>query len=249
MKARGWIAALAMSAIALGTSTPPISAQSAPDEAALEKAIHNYILKNPKVIKEALEKAELQEQIDQTKRVLKENSTELYRAGSLTIGAENAKVSIVEFFDYNCPFCRKVHPKLKEFLAKHPDTQIVLKDIATFGKNSEETAKLVIASKAQGKARELHEALMSMKGVANEASTLELAKKLGLDVERLKKDAAATAASKQVTDARQLADTLGVGGTPLFLIGHNGIPGAPDDLIAQIEKFVGEVRASGCDVC
>jgi predicted DsbA family dithiol-disulfide isomerase len=90
---------------------------------------------------------------------------------------------------------------------------------------------------------------MTHKGKAGEATGIELARKLGLDIERLKKDAASPEIAKQLDETRYIAQTLGVNATPLFIIGHNGIPGAPENLMTEIEKYVGEIRDNGCEVC
>lgn len=224
-------------------------AEQAPSPSALDAAIHDYILAHPEVIREALAKAEHAEQMERVKQVLRDEKRAIYSGGSPSIGPADAKISIVEFMDYNCPYCRKTHALLQSFLAKHPDTRLIVKDIATFGKDSEAVGRIVLAAARQGKFVEMHEALLARKGTNTEAAALEVAGKLGLDLARLKADAASKEVDHTLMGARDLANVLNVGGTPLFLIGHNGIPGAPDDLATQLEKFVGEVRASGCDVC
>lgn len=216
---------------------------------ALERAIRDFITKYPQVIREALEKAELDEQLANTKQVLKSQRDKIYGAGSPVLGKPDAKITIVEFYDYNCPYCRTVHGKLKDILKRHPDTRIVLKDIATFGADSEAVGRIVLAAGRQGKLPDLHEALMAFKGKATEATAIDFARRLDLDIDKLKKDAALPEIAKQMKDAQALANELGVNGTPLFLIGHNGIPGAPDDLTEQIEKFLADIRENGCEVC
>jgi protein-disulfide isomerase len=238
---------LAFTAVAATAADPTLGAGVSGGD--LDRAIHDFIMKNPKVLREALEKAERQEQIDQSKRALKAQRARLYDAGSPVLGSKQAKVSIVEFYDYNCPYCRMVHSQLKAFLAKQPDTRIVLKDIATFGEDSEAVAKIVLAAARQSKALELHDALMERQGKATEAAAIDLARKFGMDIDRLRRDAESAEIAKQLDQTRHLADTLGVNGTPLFIIGHTGIAGAPDNLMAQIEKLVGEVRRDGCEVC
>lgn len=246
---RRLLAGALMSAAAASIPPSVASADSGSSASELEKAIHDYIMKNPKVIREALQKAEREEQLEQNKYVLKSYSEKLYQGGSPILGTADAKITIVEFYDYNCPYCRKVHADLMAFIAKHPDTRIVNKDIASFGKDSEAVARLALAAARQGKFAEMHGALMTSKGKANEATGIELARKLGLDIDRLKADAASPATAKQIDDTRALANALGVAGTPLFIIGHNGIPGAPDNLMSEIEKFAAEVRSNGCEVC
>lgn len=241
-------ALLLAAALLLGESGATLG-QVPPDKAALDAAIRDYILSHPEVIRESLAKAEQAEQVEHTKKVLRSERKAIYDSGSPTIGPADAKVSIVEFMDYNCPYCRKIHPLLLAYLKQHPDTRIIVKDIATFGKDSVGVAHVVLAAAKQGKFLELHEKLMSHKGTATEAVALEIAGKLGLDVGKLKADAASKEIGYQLMQTQDLANTLNVGGTPLFLIGHNGIPGAPEDLAEQLAKYADEVRRSGCDVC
>lgn len=224
--------------------------QDRPDaEDWVNTAIRDFIMRNPKIIRESLANGEIAEQAERTKVILREQRDAIYRSGSPTLGAVAAKISIVEFFNYNCPYCRKTHPLLMQFLEANPDVQIVLKDIGSQGKATEGISKLAIAARNQGKFAPFHEALMRRQGLITEAVAIEIARKLGLDLDRLKKDAAAPETLREVENITDLAARLSVEGTPLFIIGHNGIAGAPDDWLAQLEKFVGAVRKSGCDVC
>lgn len=225
-------------------------AEPAPtDRAGLDAHIRDYILNNPQVLREALLKLELEEEVARTKRILTEHKQALYEAGSPEIGPADAKVTIVEFFDYNCPYCRATYPEVKAYLMANPDTKVVLKDIASLGKESEAVARVVIAARKQGKVAELHDALMTRKGQVTEAVALDAAAKLGLDIERIKKDARTSETGDELTRAQDLATSLNVAATPLYIIGHNGIAGAPDDLSAQIAKHADEIRKSGCEVC
>jgi len=232
------------------TRAQDIPADALPkDRSALDAYIREFILKNPQVVRDALVKLDREEQVAQTKKVLSGYKDDLYRAGSPEIGNPSAKVKIVEFFDYNCPYCRASYPKLKAFLAANPDTALVVKDVASLGADSEAVARIALAANLQGKFAVLNDALMALKGKTTEARALETAAKLGLDVARLKKDAQSASVSELLARTRQLADRLTVNTTPLFIIGHNGISGAPDDLDAQLAEYVGEIRKSGCEVC
>lgn len=219
------------------------------DPAALDAYIREFILKNPQVVREALLSLDREEQAANAKKVLIGFKGDLYQAGSPEIGNADAKVKIVEFFDYNCSYCRATYPKLRAFLKANPDTKIILKDVASFGPDSEAVARIALAAQQQGKFDVLNDALMTMKGKATEARALEFAEKLGLDVARLKKDAQSAATAELLTRTRGLADRINANMTPLFVIGHNGISGVPDDFDAQLAEYVGEIRKSGCDVC
>ena len=218
-------------------------------ETSLNLAIRDFILKNPILIREALANAELAEQLERTKQVLRNESDALYRGGPPTIGAADAKVSIVMFYDYNCSFCRTSHLLLAPFLAANSDVQIVLKDIANYGKDSAAISKIVIASRKQNKFLIFHEALMRRQGAISELIAIDIARKIGIDVDLARRDAALPETARHLASTRGLASRLNVEGTPLFVVGHNGIAGAPDDLIDQLSKHVADIRKSGCSVC
>ncbi len=117
------------------------------------------------------------------------------------------------------------------------------------GAPSEAAGRILFAAEKQGKGAELFEAIMTRKGEASEATALEEARKLGLDVESLKKTAASEEATVRFKTTRTLADTLSVTITPLFLIGHSGLQGVTDEFETQLDVLVREVRAKGCEVC
>lgn len=229
---------------------PHAIADSMPtDRAGLDAYIRDFIMKNPDILREALLKSERDEETARAKHVLSEYKKDIYADGSPEIGNPEAKVTIVEFYDYNCPYCRATYPVLKDFLKANPDTKLVLKDVASLGKDSEAVARVVIAARAQGKFEPLHDALMTRKGKVTEAQAIEAATKLGLDIERLKRDASAAQTADVLSRAQDLATRLNVAATPLYIVGYHGISGAPDDLVAQLTEHVAEIRKSGCDVC
>lgn len=219
------------------------------DRAALDAYLHDFIMRNPSLLRESLLKLDREEQVENTKRVLREFKNDLYQAGSPEIGSSSAKAKIVVFYDYNCPYCRATDPTLKAFLKANPDTALVLKDVASFGEDSEAVARIALAANLQGKFEPLHEALMAQKGKSTEARALEVAAKIGLDVSRLKKDAASPAVTDMLKRNRDLANRLNASMTPFFIVAYNGISGAPEDLVKQLDEYVGEVRKTGCDVC
>ena len=243
------LAALAASLLLAFAATTSAEEPAPTSKSAFEAAIRDYIMAHPEVIRESLAKADQAEQVERTKQVLRDEKKALYAANSPSIGPADAKITIVEFMDYNCPYCRKTHPLLRSYLDRHPDTRPVIKDIANFGKDSEAAGRIALAAARQGKFTEMHEALLARKGTSTEAAALEIAGTLGLDLNRLKADAASKDVDHILMQARDLANVLNVGGTPLFIIGHNGIAGAPDDIARLLEKYVDEVRTSGCDVC
>lgn len=246
---QGLAAAFIVTALGLNFMGTAVAEPIPTDRAGLDAYIHDYITKNPQVLRDALLKLDAETQTANAKRVLSALKDEIYGAGSPEIGDPKAKVTIVEFYDYNCPYCRATYPQIKAFLKANPDTKIVLKDIASLGKESEGVSRIVIAATKQGKFEALHDALMTEKGQMTEARAIEIATKLGYDIERLKKDARTSETGETLTRAQNLADKLNVTATPLYIVGYNGISGAPDDLVAQLTEHADEIRKSGCDVC
>ena len=136
---------IAMSCAGLSVSAALADSVST-DRDALDAYIRDYILNNPQVVRDALLKLEREEETANTKRVLGGLKGDLYQSGSPVLGNPDAKISIVEFYDYNCPYCRATYSQLKGFLASNPDVKIILKDIASLGKVSEAVSRVVISA-------------------------------------------------------------------------------------------------------
>lgn len=252
LRLRKWLAAFSVAAFTLPliASGAAHSDDSFPsDKASLDAYIRDYILKNPTVVRQALLELQQEEDSNRAKEVLRGLSKDIYGSSSPEIGEPAAKVTIVEFYDYNCPYCRASYSRVKAFIKSHPDTKLLLKDTASFGKDSEAVARIALAANIQGKFPELHDALMSEKGTMTEERALGIAKGLGLDIVQLKKDAHSSKIGEALTQSQELANKLNVTTTPLFIIGHNGIVGVPDDFDKQLASYVEDVRKAGCDAC
>jgi protein-disulfide isomerase len=155
-------------------------------------------------------------------------------------------VSIVEFFDYNCGYCKRALPDVLKAVNDDGKVRLVLKELPIFGDDSEAAAKLALASDKQGKYFEMHQKLFSEPGKADKDKGLRIAAELGLDVPQLEKDMQDPSIQQALDEAKELAQKLGLQGTPLYLIGDRVVPGAPDDLYDQLTAKVAEVREKGC---
>ena len=181
---------------------------------------------------------------------IKENATELYRpAGSPIVGNVKGDVPVIEFFDYNCGYCKKALTEVTQLMDKDKKVRVIMKEFPILAKGSEEASRVALAAKMQGKYWEFHRAMLESQGQANEASALRIAEKLGLDMARLKKDMASPEVKKEIDDTRQLATKMGIQGTPHFIIGDRIIAGAPENLTELLGKHVSDVRKEGCKVC
>lgn len=247
-------------------TTPAPAAEPAPQKTAssgaglsaaqrkeVEAIIKDYLVSNPEVMMEvqsALEAKMDKIQTERTALAIKQNATEIFRpAASPVVGNAKGDVTVIEFFDYNCPYCKKAFHEVAQLIEKDKQVKLIVKEFPILSKGSEEAAKVALAAKTQGKYWEFHRAVQEAQGQTNEATALRIAEKLGLDMARLRKDMASPDVKKEIDETRALAAKLGIQGTPHFLVGDRVIPGAPENLLEQLQKTVMDVRKEGCKVC
>jgi len=220
---------------------------------ALGEIIKDYLVKNPEVLIEAqtaLEAKMEKEQAEKLKSFMAENAKSIYRnADSPVAGDPNGDITVVEFFDYNCGYCKRGLPEVQKLIQMDKKVRFVFVELPILSKGSEETAKVALAAKRQGKYWEFHQAMLSAKGQANEASAMKVAEGLGLDMTKLKADYAGDAVKAELDGMKALAKKMQINGTPHFLVGDKSIPGAPEDLHSQLEALVGDFRKAACTYC
>jgi protein-disulfide isomerase len=219
----------------------------------IQAIIKDYLIANPEIfieVQTALEEKMEREQAEKLKVAIAENAAEIYRApDAALVGNPNGDITVVEFFDYNCGFCKRGLHDVIKLVESDPNVRVVFKELPILSKGSAEAARVALAAKRQGKYWDMHRAMLEAKGHMDEAAALRLAEKLGLDMERLKKDMASAEVTADVERSEALAKKMGVNGTPHFLIGDRAIPGAPEDLYQQLSKNVEELRKQGCNYC
>ena len=157
--------------------------------------------------------------------------------GSSWKGSSKPDVTLVEFFDYRCPYCKQVVPALDALLAKDKQLRFVYKEFPVLGPDSVHAARAALAAGKQGKYEAMHRALMAIKGQLDEPAIMKVAASVGLDVERLKTDMAAPETDRALKANVKLAEALDIHGTPGFVIGDEIVPGAVglDELKRLIE--------------
>jgi protein-disulfide isomerase len=219
----------------------------------IEAIIKDYLTNNPEILLEmqnALEAKMDKLQAERTAAVIKGNAPEIFRpAFSPVVGNAKGDVPIIEFFDYNCGYCKRAFVDVAKLIDKEKQVRFILKELPILSKGSEEASRVALAVKMQGKYWEFHRAMLESSGQANEASALRTAEKVGVDMAKLKKDMASAEVKKEIEDTRALAAKLGIQGTPHFMVGDRIIPGAPENLLERMTKLVAEVRQEGCKVC
>jgi len=219
----------------------------------IEKIVKDYLIANPEIFLEvqtALESKLEQQQAERLKAAIAENARDIYRDPAADVaGNPQGDITVVEFFDYNCGYCKRGLHDVIKLIESDPKVRVVFKELPILSKGSEEASRVAIAAGKQGKYWDMHKAMLEAKGVMNEANALQIATKLGLDMDKLKKDMASPEVQAEIEKSEALAKKMGVNGTPHFLVGNRAIPGAPEDLYEQLAKNVGELRKDGCAYC
>jgi protein-disulfide isomerase len=220
---------------------------------ALGEIIKDFLVKNPEImldVQNALDEKMQKDQDAKLKSFMAENGKSIFRSpGSSVAGDPNGDITIVEFFDYNCGYCKRGLPEVQKLIQDDKKVRFVFKELPILSKGSEEAARIALAVKRQGKYWEFHQAMLGSKGHADEASALKIAESLGLDMNKIKADMASDEVKNELRDDMILAKKMGINGTPHFLVGDKSIPGAPDDLHDQLEALVTGFRKDGCPIC
>lgn len=173
------------------------------------------------------------------------NRRELFNsASSYVAGNQDGDVTIVSFFDHNCPYCRKDAPALSKLVADDRKVRLVLKELPVLGPDSEAVAKVALAAGRQGKYYELYEGLFAAPGRATEAKALRIAGELGLDQDRLKRDMQDPAIAAAIEENRRLASKLKVRGVPFYVVGDRVLTPGGGDFYTELADSVAEARGS-----
>ena len=216
---------------AIGCSAEP---QKAPVDAAFGDKVRAYLMEHPEVIQEAMNK--LQEQQEQklaqaAATAIDDNRKAIERdARDPVAGNPTALITVTEFFDYRCPYCKTAAPAMPAFLARHKNVRMVYKEFPILSEASEHAARLALAAKIQGKYERVHQALLVLPSLTDATiDTVLMAN--GVDVLKAHKDAENPEIKGQIADVKKLAQTLGIGGTPAFIVGDKVSNGwAPEEL-------------------
>ncbi|WP_095201501.1 DsbA family protein [Mesorhizobium carmichaelinearum] len=211
----------------------------------LDQRIHDYILAHPEVLVQALQSLDERQreaEAAQAKQVLKARADDIFRDKQSPIGGNaDGNVTLVEFFDYNCPYCRVMAPIMDQAVAGDPQLKIVYKEFPILGPDSLFAAKAALAAERQGKYQEFHKALYASRTRVTEAVVLRIAGEAGLDVERMKSDMQQPDIQALIDRNTELAQALKITGTPGFVVGDQIFPGATD--LETMKKLIRQARA------
>jgi protein-disulfide isomerase len=232
------------SALAQAQSSPVLSDMSEADRAALRTEIRAYLLENPEVLMEAIQILEARRAED-----ARRNDSELIAAhrgplfddpGSWVGGNPDGDVTLVEFADYQCGYCKRAHPELKELLERDTNVRFIVKEFPVLGPNSVTAARIATAALDidPSKYGALHDALMTFEGTLSEDTAYQIAAHVGYDVSKLKERAGSADIEARIADNYALANAMGLRGTPSFVLSDRIIRGyVPlDELLAAVEE-------------
>jgi protein-disulfide isomerase len=211
---------------------------------AVEQVVHDYLLNHPDVLIEALQRAEGKLKSDAAAKAVKtlvSRRHEVFDDPATPVGGNpHGDATIVEFFDYQCPYCKRVEPDLESLMRQDSKLRIVYKEFPVLGPVSVVAARAALAAVRQDKYAAFHDAMMAATGHITDDTVYKVAASVGLDVARLKRDMAASQIASQISANLALAQALDIHGTPTFVIGREIVPGAVS--IASLKKLVADSR-------
>jgi len=235
---------ISMMAMALFLALPLQAAAQDISEDRVRELVLETIRENPEIVMEAvaiLEARQAEAQAASQAEVLSRERDTLDRdPNAPVLGNPEGDVTVVEFFDYNCPYCRRAKPEIEALLAADPDVRLVYREWPILGEGSVFAARAALAAREQGLYEDFHWALMGMSGRAEESSVLRIAEDIGLDVAQLRRDMEAPEIDAHIETSMRLAQVLGITGTPSFVIGDALVPGVVD--AEQLQTLVTDAR-------
>jgi protein-disulfide isomerase len=225
----------------------PASPSFSPDQTqAIEAIIKNYLVSHPEAVQEAmdaLDKRQKEADADKARVTIRNNIATIFNSPhQVVLGNPQGNITMVEFFDYNCGFCKRALPDMVDLLKNNPDLRFVLKEFPVLGPGSVDAAHVAVAARMQDssgkKYLEFHQKLLGGRGEADKARALAVAKEVGFDMARIEKDMDSPEVKQTIDENMKLADALGVNGTPTYVVGEEVVVGAVglDELKARLKS-------------
>ena len=227
-------------------------ASGTPDRAAVETIVRDYLLENPEILREMADRLKEKDEAKANAAradAFENANNEIYNSEhQITLGNPKGDVTVVEFFDYNCGYCKQALKDTEALLDGDPNLRLVLKEFPVLGQDSVDAARvgLAVAAQAPEKYLEFHSKLLRSKH-ANGESAIAIARQLGLDAERLSSDLADPKVEASLIAVHKLAQSLGIEGTPVYVIGDQVVPGAVG--YDRLKEAVANVRKCGKAMC
>jgi len=226
-------------------STEPAAQFTPAQKTEIEAIVRNMLLTNPTLVADALDKVQEEMKAREaaaTSEKIRANRDRIYDNGGLAIGGNpQGDVTIVEFFDYNCGYCRSAHQELKQLLSEDKNIRIIYREFPILGPNSIIASRMALAANEQGKYLEMHDKLFSSSSQLNADAMLKIAQDMGLNMTKVTAGISDPNMLVSLRGTIDLATDLGIRGTPAFIIGDKLFPGAMS--LEQMRAAVAEARA------
>jgi len=238
-------AVVVLAAALLSVPSPAPAADQKLPVPEIERIVRDYLLREPEVVYQAIQELQKRQQAEEASRqkemIAAKRDDIFHLAGDPSGGNVTGDVTLVEFFDYHCGYCRSMAPSLRALLAQDQKLRFVFKDLPVLGPDSVTAAKVAVAASKLDPSRyqSLHFALMQSKDLSKDA-VLAIAAKQGYDRGRLEAEMDSDWVKARIESNLTLANTLGVNGTPSFVIGDTLIPGATD--ITHLAELIDQQR-------
>ena len=226
----------ALLALALGVTPQAAPAQSFSDvqRSDIEKIVREYIISHPEVLEEAmneLSKRQAAAESEKHQVTIAKNADTIFNSPrGVTIGNKDGDVTFVEFFDYNCGYCKRAMADMMEIMKADPKLKVVLKEFPVLSQGSVEAAQVAVAVRMQDpsgkKYLDFHQKLLGGRGPADKARALQAAKEAGLDTAKIEKDMQSPEVKATIAENFKLAEDMGMNGTPSYVIGKQVVVGA-----------------------
>ncbi|BEE16140.1 outer membrane protein [Aeromonas enteropelogenes] len=213
----------------------------------VEQIVRDYLVKNPEILVEmsnALRAKQEQQQAESDKALIKAHAKQLYDNNDPEMGNPKGSLTVVEFFDYNCGYCKRAHPLVKQLMAEDKDIRYIYKQFPILSETSYFAARAALAVQLgqPDKYQAFHEKLYAHKGpLADEAQVKQVAEAAGVNWSKVEAKLKDGSIDQNLSTNRALAEALAISGTPAFIIGDQILRGAPRDL-ASLKGFIKDVR-------
>ncbi len=220
------------------TTKPAYADLDAEDRQEIHRIMETYIKANPEILRDALVALASREEAERQRAGI-----QLVRddKGDPVMGNPDGQVTIYEFSDYNCGYCKRAFGTIQSLMNTNRDVRLVVKEFPILSQSSVTAAKAGVAAHKQGKFEAFHIAMMTYRGPVSETSIADSARSAGIDLKRFARDMASAETSQIIERTRAAAAALGINGTPGFVIGDTIIPGAVD--AKQLQAVIDDVRA------
>jgi protein-disulfide isomerase len=234
IKTRMAFAAAAVSLAFAGTAPALADSFSADQREEIGTIIKDYLLSHPEVMQDVLAEMEKHQQSAEAEKhraAVVENKATLFSSPhQVVLGNPQGNVTMVEFFDYNCGYCKRAMSDMLDLIKNDGNLKFVLKEFPVLGEGSVEAARVAVAARMQDgtgkKYIEFHQKLLGGRGAADKARALAVAKEVGFDMPRLERDMGSDEVKKTIEENMKLAEALGVNGTPSYVVGEEVVVGA-----------------------